>query len=297
MPLDPWRLRLLESFERVGTVRGVAAELLLSPSTVSQQLGQLEREAGATLFERGGRSLRLTPAGATLAVAARDLRDRLDAMEALLVEVGQGPAGLVRIAGFASSVEPVLVVATAALAGRHPRVEVQVLELEPRESIVALRQGRCELAVTVDEGDGALLGPGIRVVPLARDPLRVVLPAGHRLAGRSSIAIADLAGERWALDAAGSYLGELVPRMCRAAGFEPVVAARLPSYPTLLAHVGAGLSVGVLPALAIQDRPDAVAVPLADVEHRRIVVAVRPATLERAAVGVALDALRAAASG
>src|SRR5690349_2603725 len=97
MTLNPWRLRLLDVFERVGTVRAVAAELMLSPSTVSQQFAVLEAETGAQLFERAGRTLTLTPTGATLVERARELRDHMDSIEAELAEVTTEPAGQLRV--------------------------------------------------------------------------------------------------------------------------------------------------------------------------------------------------------
>jgi len=82
----------------------VAAELMLSPSTVSQQFSVLEAETGLHLFERSGRSLTLTPAGVLLVERARELRDHMDTIEAELDEIATSPAGHVRLGGFASSV-------------------------------------------------------------------------------------------------------------------------------------------------------------------------------------------------
>lgn len=292
MSLDPWRLRLLDAFARVGTVRGVAAELRLSPSSVSQQLALLESEAGAAIFERSGRSLHLTPIGATLAVRAGELRDHLDAIEAEVLEATSGPAGHLRIGGFASSIEPLLVPAVHQLELSHPRLTVELLEIEPHESVTALHQGRCEIVVTVDEEDGALLSPAVTVIPLATDPLLIVAPVGHRVAAMSAVPLAELAGERWALDMPGTYLGELVPRHCRLAGFEPVVAGRFSSYSIMLAHVAAGLSVAVLPELAAPDVPGVIRRPTVGFADRKIVAAVRRASARRPAVRSAVEVLR-----
>jgi DNA-binding transcriptional LysR family regulator len=69
------RLRLLHEFSRRGTVAAVPEALSYSPSSVSVQLAELEREAGVQLLRRSGRNLELTPAGLRLADhAARALR-------------------------------------------------------------------------------------------------------------------------------------------------------------------------------------------------------------------------------
>jgi DNA-binding transcriptional LysR family regulator len=294
--LNLWRLRLLDVFGRVGTVRAVAAELLLSPSTVSQQLALLEAETGAQVFERAGRSLRLTPTGRLLVERAREVRDHLDAVEAELHDVTRGVAGHLRVGGFASSVEPLLVETVRRLQQSHPGLEVELREIEPHESTTALHQGLCDVVVTVDEQDGSLLAPALTVVPLATDPLLVVVGEHHPAARLDVVLLVALAQDRWALDLPGTYLGELVPRQCRLEGFEPVVAGRFSSYAVLLAHVAAGLSVAVLPELAATPRPGVVLRPTVGLADRRIVAAVRRANAARPAVVTVVETLRKVAA-
>jgi len=293
--LNLQRLRLLDVFARVGTVRAVADELVMSPSAVSQQLAVLEAETGAALFERAGRTLSLTAAGELLVERARGLLDQAEAVDAELAELSTEPAGRVRLGGFASSVSPLLTEVSGILAATHPRLEIELVEIEPREATTALLQGRLDLVVTVDEADGTLLAPTITVVPLATDPLMAVVPLGHALASAASVSLGQLSGERWALDHAGSYLGELVPRACRAAGFEPQVAGRFSSYGVLLAHVAATGSVAVLPELALLGGDGVVARPVAELADRRIVIALRTGTARRRALTVVVEALRRAA--
>ncbi|ONK11917.1 LysR family transcriptional regulator [Streptomyces sp. MP131-18] len=295
MPLNPWRLQLLDAFGRLGTVRAVAAELNMSPSSVSQQLAALEAETRTRLLERVGRRLVLTPAGALLAERARDVLERLDAIEGELAELRSEPVGRLRVSSFASGVLPLLVAAATSLARTHPRLDLELLEVEPHESIPALLAGSCDIAVTVDTGDDPPV-PGIRTVGLATDPLLLVLPPGHRLARAPVLTLAELAQERWALDRPGTYLGELVPRLCRRAGFEPLVAGRFPSHHILVGHVAAGLSVAVLPGLAVAPRAAVVTRTLEPFGERRIVAAVRRVTGRRAATSAVLTALGAAAA-
>ena len=293
MTLNPWRLRLLDVFERVGTVRAVAAELMMSPSTVSQQLAVLETETGARLFERVGRTLTLTPAGMLLVERARELRDHMDSIEAELADVTTQPVGRVRVGGFASSIPSILIPTVERLAVSHPRLEVELLEIEPRDSVTALHQGRCDLVVTVDEADGALLSPSIATFPLATDPLLAVVPIGHPAGQLERISLADLSDDRWSLDFPGTYLGELVPARCHRAGFEPNVVARFSSYQALLAHVSAGLSVGILPQLAVTPDAGVESRPVDGLADRQKAAAVRTGTANRRTIAAVLEALAA----
>lgn len=291
MALNAWRLRILDVFARAGTVRAAADELLLSPSTVSQQLAVLEAETGVPLFERRGRTLTLTPAGALLVERSREILDRMDAIESELTDVATEPVGHVRLGGFASSVSSLLIPAVHRLATEHPRLSVELLEIEPREAVAAIHQARVDLVVTVDEADGALMSPTLTVLPLSSDPLMAVLPAGHPLAHRDSVALADLADERWALDHEGTYLGDLVPRECRRAGFEPRVAGRFSSYGVMLAHVAAARSVAILPQLAVDGTDGVVARVVRGLADRTIVGAMRRGSAERPSLRSVVEAL------
>lgn len=288
MTLDPWRLRLLTQFADRGTVRAVAAALSMSPSAVSQQLAVLEREAKATLLDRHGRRLVLTPDGLRLVEHAHAILDRIDVAERDLAGRGAAPVGPVRIAAFSSALSAIVIPALAGLAIRHPRLEPGTVELEPDESVPALLRGECDLAVVADVGDARLPGGVLRSV-LATDPL-VSVVAADRGAPASVTALADAP---WVLDTPRSYLSDLVLRVCRQAGFEPRVVARYRSFGLMLQQVEAGAAVTVLPALAIDLRYRVSTTPLEPVVQRAVSVLVRSGSAPRPAVQVVLDALGA----
>ncbi|WP_435735288.1 LysR family transcriptional regulator [Cellulosimicrobium sp. PMB13] len=305
--LNAARLQVLARLESLGTVRAVGASLHLSPSAVSAQLVALEAETGARLLERTGRRVRLTPAGRALARHARVILDQMALAEAELAHPDGQPAGVVRVAAFSSAVRELIIPLALRLATEHPRVEVDVVELDPRESGPALRRADVDLAVTADLLDGApLAGPDVATVPLIEDPVVLVTPAARSRDGvadapsRASSARVDLAGladARWSADLPGTYLSTLLDSTCREAGFEPRVVARLPSYELLLAHVEAGLSVALLPGLAV-DRRYAVDVCALDTPRtRQVYAAVRRGAPPTAATAAVLSGLRRLARG
>src|SRR3954447_22661453 len=97
---DVRRLRLLRELAARGTVTAVAEALAYTPSAVSQQLTQLEREVGMPLLERAGRGVRLNEAGRPLAAHADAVMARLEAPEADLAGLSGRAAGRLRIACF-----------------------------------------------------------------------------------------------------------------------------------------------------------------------------------------------------
>jgi DNA-binding transcriptional LysR family regulator len=295
--LNPWRLRLLAELEAHGTVRAVAAHANLSPSAVSQQLSVLERETRSRLIERTGRRVRLTAAGVLLARRAREILASMDAAEAELRGLGEEPAGTVTLAVFQSAVHSLAVPAAARLSRAYPDLEVVILEREPHESMQALRRGEADVIVTTTDFAGAALDPAIDLVAIGADAVELVLPRAHPLAAHDEIDLAACADQRWTFEMTGSYMSELATRLCHEAGFEPRVVCRFDNYLIALQHVEAGLSVTLLPSLAVDGRFDVVTRTLRPPVPRRIVAGVRRERSDQAAVTAVLDEIRGVMAG
>jgi DNA-binding transcriptional LysR family regulator len=292
MTLNPWRLRLLSQLETYGTVRAVAQAANMSASSVSQQLAVLEAETHTQLLERVGRRVRLTPAGLILAHRARAILDHMDAVEAELRGFGEEPTGLVRLGAFQSAIHTMAVPAVTRLASAYPHLDVEVLELEPHASIPALRAGAADVIITTTDFVELPLGTDIDIVPLATDMVVLVVPPDHPAAGRGAADLATLADEPWAFDIPQSYMANLATRLCRQAGFEPRVVCRFSNYMLTLQHVEAGLSITLLPSLAVDSRYAVSTRQLASPVTRTITAAVRRSSPQRAAVKTVLEALR-----
>ncbi|MGW0759006.1 LysR substrate-binding domain-containing protein [Streptomyces sp. NPDC002814] len=291
--MNPWRLRLLTQLDALGTVRAVAQAANLSPSSVSQQLAVLETETRTQLLERTGRRVRLTSAGLILARRARVILDHMDSVEAELRGFGEEPAGLVRLGAFQSAIHTMAVPAVTRLAREYPHLDVELRELEPHASMPALRAGDVDVIITTTDFGELPLGPDLDLVPLATDPILLVVPPGHRAAGRGPVDLAALADEPWAFDMPQSYMANLALRLCRQARFEPRVVCRFSNYMMTLQHVEAGLSIALLPGLAVDRSRYRVATrELATPVTRNITAAIRRGAPPRAAVRVVLDVLR-----
>ncbi|AHH99067.1 LysR family transcriptional regulator [Kutzneria viridogrisea] len=289
--LNPWRLGLLSRLDTLGTIRAVAQDANMSASSVSQQLAVLEAETRTRLLERTGRRVRLTPAGLLLARRARAILDHMDTVEAELRGLTEDPVGLVRLGAFQSAIHTLAVPVVTRLAGAYPHLEVQLLELEPHESIPALRGGDADVIITATDFVELPLGPDLEIVPLATDPI-VLVASPDRPVPRGPAVLSAYAGEPWALDVPQSYMANLTLRLCRESGFEPRVACRFSNYLMTLQHVEAGLSIALLPDLAVDRRYRVVTRELAMPVNRTIAAVVRRGSPLRAAVNLVLTALR-----
>lgn len=301
--LDLRRLRLLHELRRLGTVSAVADALSYSPSTVSQQLRVLEREAGTPLFEPAGRRVRLTDAAIVLAEHADLLLAGAERAQADLAAAAAGAvAGVVRVGSFQTASLRLLLPAMNAVRATHPGVRVRLVEAEPEPALEALRAHALDLALA-DEWAGTPhpRHPGLDRVDLFTEPVHVALPAGHRLAGRRDpVALADLARDPWATGYPGGGMAALVRRVCNEhGGFEPDVRHETNELTMLLALVAAGHAVTLLPRLALMgDTPGVAVRPLADVElTRTLFTAVRDGADRRPALAAVRTAISAAAAG
>ncbi|MDQ7991682.1 MAG: LysR substrate-binding domain-containing protein, partial [Propionicimonas sp.] len=130
---------------------------------------------------------------------------------------------------------------------------------------------------------------------LAREPLDIALPAGHRLAGRSELAPEDLVDESWVAVPRGYPFDTVLQRIAAHTGRDLRVVQRVRDNRLVEALVAAGGCVAVLPRFTTPSRAGVVLRPLAQVRARRYIVAVmRPDRAERLVVVEALKALRRA---
>ncbi len=293
--LDLRRLYLLRELGARGTIAAVAEALSYSPSAVSQQLSQLEREAGVELLERVGRNVRLTEAALLLVDHADALLARMERAEAEVARVNAEPRGTVRVASFQTVAVALLPRALSRLALDHPWISVEYLEAEAEESLPLVVKGAFDLAV----GEEYEHAPRPRDRALERrdivhDPILVAVPQDHPLARGPEIALADLAGERWATSRAETAFAEMVVGACRTLGhFEPEIRYRANNIGTQLSLVAGGHAVALVPGLGDVSAHAGAAVrkvaeePLA----RRIFIAVRRASTPRPALAAVADAL------
>jgi DNA-binding transcriptional LysR family regulator len=290
--LEVRRLRILREVAVRGTIRAAAEALHLTGPAVSQQLAALEREAGVTLLEREGRSVRLTAAALTLVAHAETILAQLEAAEADLA-AGEGRFGgelrLGAFPSFAVRLGPLV----RDLAQAMPHVRIGVRELEPEAALDRLRVGELDVAVAHEydhvprRGDDSL-----HATSLFSEPLLLALPAGHPLAG-GPVALADLAGHPgWIAPPEGLTCHQEVLRMCAAAGFAPRIASLAYGYDVTLALVAAG-GVALVPELAVAAAPDGVVLrEPSDVAGRRhVFAAVRRGSAHRPSIARALDGL------
>jgi len=236
---DLHRLRQFIAVAEAGSFTHAAERMHLSQQALSSSVRQLEKSLGAELFVREGRRVSLTRAGRlllgegrTLLAAAHTVADRVRRTAAGGREhfvVGHTPA--LSTAEVYTLLEPAV--------DSFADASFTLRQMFPDQLVAAVLDGSVQLGMrrgVVPPGDlaGAVVG---------YHRIRLAVPAGHRLAGRSRVDIGDLAGEVIALwsPPGMSYYSDLLLGACRRAGFEPdYVISRVQGATTLAAPLTTG---------------------------------------------------------
>src|SRR5204862_4296867 len=181
-------------------------------------------------------------------------------------------------------------------------VELSLVEAEPEGSLPALRAGELDVALTFEYSPlpGSAYAPlyeEIELTHLLDDPMYVALPLDHPLAGRRTIRLEQLADESWSQADCAGLCGRMHVAACEAAGFEPRVGFQSDDYNVVQGLVAAGVAISLLPALALSNRRDDIAIVSLGkrAPMRRVAAATLPSAVRPPATDAMLDILVEAA--
>ncbi len=244
MPMRHATLRQLQVFEAAArhlSYSRAAAELHLTQPGVSMQMKELEDHAGLPLFDRIGRRMHLTEAGALLLRHARDLQrtlvdaeDGLDALRGL--RTGRVNLGVTSTAKYFA---PQLL---ARFRDRHPALAFR-LAVSNREAVVdALATNTVDLAI-MGRPPGAL---ETQSAPFAPHPFVIIAAPDHALARRRRLPIATLAGESFLVREPGSGTRTAMQAYFDEQRVTPRVGMEMASNETIKQAVMAGMGIAFI---------------------------------------------------
>lgn len=289
-------LRMFTEVARLGSFTAAARGLGYTQSAVSRQISALEGQAGAPLFDRLPRGVRLTEAGRCLLPHAEAVLDRLGAARQDLTALRDLDAGRLRIGAFATAEAALVPRAIAAFRARHPAVAITLKEGLTSAHLAALTAGEIDVAVVSTTAGHPL--EDFDLHHLLDETMFVALPAGHALARRTRIGLAELAGEVWVTGSARPR-GTLISSALRS-GFQPRIGFVAAEWIAKQGFVAAGLGVTLVPALAAASvRADIALVALdpEDVPGRAVHAATARGLSPSPAVGAFLGLLDEAVAG
>ena len=235
--IERYVLRYFLAVVDQGNFTRAAAQCRISQPTLSVGIAKLEASLGQTLFLRTNRRIELTPSGTRFAVHARRIEAEFAAAERDLQDTA--PTKLVRL-GIATTLPPSWIAAALSRARRSSTTErLEVVEGRSSELVALLDRGRIDVML------GAI-GDDARGRVLFEEGFAVAVANDHRLAGRATLAVAEVAEETMIVRRHCEALAE-TSRFFTARGVRPFMAARTVSDDRALTYVRAGLGMTVMP--------------------------------------------------
>ncbi|HZZ11591.1 MAG TPA: LysR family transcriptional regulator [Paraburkholderia sp.] len=269
-----------------------AEQLHLAQSSVTEQIQTLETDLGAALFDRSRRKLQMTEAGRRLIDYARDVLCLVDEARASVADAAGQPTGALTIGALETLGVSRLPALLATFAQRHPMVELQ-LKVEGSGALrSAVNNGTVDICFRFGE---PVADPGVENEVIANEPLVIIAPPGHRLAGRKAAVPADFAAETFLVTEQGCVYRSLFE-----AAFppgepgRPRLAGEFGSVAAICRLVETGLGCAIVPALvALDAREDLVVLPwVGQVTSVPVVMSWRARRAQPQALSAFLDAAR-----
>ena len=184
-------LRIFTAVAEAGSMSAAARALFVSQPSVSQAIGELEKEYGVKLFERLSQKLYLTGEGELLLSYSRHILDSVSQLEQAMGQAAKGPTLRIGCS---------VTVGTCLIGGLLDILEQRMPELETR--VVVANSAQIEQAILnnqVDLGivEGILKSPELQITPVCKDELAVVCGSGHPLAREKTVTVQMLSGQSY----------------------------------------------------------------------------------------------------
>jgi DNA-binding transcriptional LysR family regulator len=248
-----YSLRQLEVFlavARVGSVSGAGEALGMSQSAVSGALGDLERQFERQLFDRVGKRLRLSELGQSVRAQAEGVLDRASELEAAFE--GRAALGRLRIGATLTIGNHLVVPLMARFMREHAGAELALAVANTEE--IARRVANFDIDVGLVEGE--IQHPDLEVIPWRDDELVVFCAPGHPYAKKRALTDADLRAARWIVREHGSGTRQTFDRAMHGLLGELDIVLALEHTEAIRGAVAAGLGLGCVSRIALEESFD-----------------------------------------
>lgn len=251
-------LRTFRSVARYGSVRKAAAALGYSPASISQQITQLQKDIGLSLFEKSGRGLKLTEPGELFLTRLDDFFREYSSLETYIAGLREEKDAVFTcyyITSFGASVIPQTL---QQITRDFPHIRFD-LHLSDQPHINTSPQPDLQLTV---EGEDFKVPPGLTRHAILTEPYCVALPHNHQLAQKNEpLDLTELRDELWIdVEPTKGWCWQNLVNACEKKGYFPNFHIQAYDYPMALQLVSSGLGISVLPRLGTQNAPTGVVV-------------------------------------
>lgn len=263
------QLRYVCAIAETGSFSRAAERCHVAQPSLSQQVLKLEEDLGAKLFDRLGRSVRLTESGRAFLPHARSILHQMEAARAEVEDKRTDVRGAVA-AGVIPTIAPYFMPRyTASFAKKYPEARLRIVEETTPVLVESLRSLTIDLAVLALP----LRHKEFELFPLCTEPLFAVLPKDHPRASAKSLSLKDLRSEQFVMLRDGHCFRDLSIAACARARVTPRIAFESGQFSSLFGMVAAGVGVTLVPQMAIDRSADCSYIRLTDASATRTIVA------------------------
>jgi LysR family hydrogen peroxide-inducible transcriptional activator len=260
------QLRYFCAVARTGSFTRAAEELGIAQPSLSQQIRALEKQIGTPLFERLGRSTRLTVYGEALYQPALAILRQVTEAQAAIDDLQQGVKGRLRI-GVIPTIMPYFIAPHAGdFVAQFPELDVQFVEDTTAHLLENLQSGDLDMAVA----SLPVRNRDIVCSELFRDPLLIAVAHGHPLAGRQELDLQDLRDERLVLLKEGHCLHDNVLVACTRHRPRLEAVFETDQMASIFQLVRSGFGVTMIPSMAASHAAGCKLIPMKSDGFRRI---------------------------
>jgi LysR family transcriptional regulator, hydrogen peroxide-inducible genes activator len=263
------QLRYVCAIADTGSFSRAAERCHVAQPSLSQQVLKLEEDLGSRLFDRLGRSVRLTEAGRAFLPHARTILQQMEAARTGVEDKRTDVRGSVAV-GVIPTIAPYLMPqCVAAFSKRYSDAKLRIVEETTPVLVESLRNLSIDVAIL----SLPLRHKEFEIFPLRTEPLYAALPKDHSRASAKSLSLKELRGEPFVLLRDGHCFRDVSVAACTRAKVHPRIAFESGQFSSLLGMVAAGVGVSLVPEMAVDKSARCNYVRISDAQASRTIVA------------------------
>jgi DNA-binding transcriptional LysR family regulator len=255
------QFKVFEATARHGSFTRAAEELYLTQPTVSMQVKQLTKALGLPLFEQIGKRLYLTDAGRELYSTCQDIFEKLDQLEMRVADLKGMKQGRLKLTVITTAkyFVPRLL---GPFCQQYPGVDVSLIVTNHERAIARLNDNQDDLYVMSQLPEHI----DIKAHPFLNNPLVVMAPKNHPLAGKKNIPISELSDEPFIMRESGSGTRKAVQELFESHDVNVRVRLELGSNEAIKQAIAGGLGLSVLSCHTLTPEGDTGELTILDVQ-------------------------------
>jgi LysR family transcriptional regulator, hydrogen peroxide-inducible genes activator len=263
------QLRYVCAIADTGSFSRAAERCHVAQPSLSQQVLKLEEDLGSRLFDRLGRSVRLTEAGRAFLPHARTILQQMEAARTGVEDKRTDVRGSVAV-GVIPTIAPYLMPqCVAAFSKKYSDAKLRIVEETTPVLVESLRNLSIDVAIL----SLPLRHKEFEIFPLRTEPLYAALPKDHSRASAKSLSLKELRGEPFVLLRDGHCFRDVSVAACTRAKVHPRIAFESGQFSSLLGMVAAGVGVSLVPEMAVDKSARCNYVRISDAQASRTIVA------------------------